>query len=128
MGAMVIYPDKAILYLANTNGLSSATNAIAHTSDVFGNNWQIGHDNNSGNNNGTRTFNGFLDEVAVFTKSLPPDRIASYYQAATSTGVAVTNGPITQGPLRFTAINLLDGQVVLQWLGNATLEEATDVY
>ncbi len=127
MVAMVIYPDKAILYMANTNGLFSATNAIPHTSDVFGNNWQIGHDNNSGNNNGTRTFNGFIDEVSVFTKSVSPDQIAAYYQAATQLGVAVTNGPISSGGLRFTAINVIDGHVVLQWLGNAILEEATDL-
>jgi hypothetical protein len=125
VAAMVIYPDKAILYLANTNGLFSATNAIAHTPDAFGNNWQIGHDNNG--NNGTRTFNGFIDEVAVFTQSLSRDRISAYYQAGISIGVAVTNGPITGNALRFTAINVLDGQVVLQWLGTATLEEATDV-
>lgn len=125
MVAMVIYPDKAILYLASTNGLFSATNAIAHNPDAFGNNWQIGHDNN--NNNATRTFNGFIDEVAVFTRSLSPDRIAAYYQAGTSIGVAVTNGPINGSSLRFTAINVLDGQVVLQWLGNATLEESSDL-
>jgi hypothetical protein len=127
MVALVIYADKAILYMANTNGLVSATNAIVHTSDVFGNNWQIGHDNNSGNNNGTRTFNGYIDEVAVFTKSLSPDRIAAYYQAASQAGVSVTNGPVNGGGLRFTAFNVLDGQVVLQWLGSATLEEAPDV-
>jgi hypothetical protein len=125
MVAMVIYPEKAILYLANPNGLFSATNAIAHSSDVFGNNWQIGHDNNSGNS--TRTFNGYIDEVAVFTKSLAPDRIAAYYQAASQAGVSITNGPVNGGGLRFTAINVLDGEVVLQWLGTAILEEAPDV-
>ena len=122
--ALVIYPDKAILYLANTNGLFSATNAIAHTPDVFGNNWQIGHDNNSGNNNGTRNFNGTIDEVAVFTRSISSDRIAAYYQAGITSGVAVTNGVVSPAGLRFTSIWVGDAQVVLQWLGNGTLEEA----
>ncbi len=125
--AMVIYPNQAILYLANTNGVRSATNAIAHTSDVFGNNWQIGHDNNSANNNGSRTFNGLLDEVAVFNRSLAPARIAAYYQAATQGGVLVTNGAVTPGAAGFTSINAVAGQVVLQWLGTGTLEETTNI-
>ncbi len=123
--AMVIYPDKAILYLGSTGALRSATNLIAHTSDVFGNNWQIGHDNNGGN--ATRTFNGLIDEVAVFTRSISPARIAAYYQAALQGGVLLTNLSVTPSGLRFTSINPVAGQVVLQWLGAGTLEESTNL-
>jgi hypothetical protein len=127
MVALVIYPDKAILYMANTNGLFSATNAIAHTSDVFGNTWQIGHDNNSGNNNGTRNFNGMIDEVAVLTKSISPDRIGAYYQAGIQSGVTITNGTVSPSGMRFTSIGFANNQTILQWLGGGTLEEATDL-
>ncbi|HWV98267.1 MAG TPA: LamG-like jellyroll fold domain-containing protein [Candidatus Acidoferrum sp.] len=123
--AMVIYPDKAILYLGSTGTLRSATNVLAHTSDVFGNNWQIGHDNSGGN--ATRTFNGLLDEVAVFTQSLSPARISAYYQAALQGGVLLTNLSVTPNALQFTEINAVSGQVVLQWLGTGTLQESTNL-
>ena len=65
--AMVIEPDKATLYLGTPTGLASAVNAIPHTADVFGT-WQIGHDNDQGS--ATRTFNGRIDEVAVYRRAL----------------------------------------------------------
>jgi hypothetical protein len=127
LAAMVIYPSQAIVYLANSNGLRSATNPIAHTSDVFGNNWQIGHDNNSGSNDGTRTFNGMIDEVAVFNQSLSPARIAAEYQAALQSAVQVTNSGVAPNVLKFTSVDAVSGQVVLQWIGVGTLQEATNL-
>jgi hypothetical protein len=123
--AMVVYPDKAILYLGTNSVLRSATNVLAHTSDVFGNNWQIGHDNNGGN--ATRTFNGYIDEVAVFTQSITPARLAAYYQAALQGGVVVTNSGVSPNTLQFTSVNAVSGHVVLQWLGGGTLQEATNL-
>jgi len=124
---MVIYPSQAILYLGTTNGLRAATNVLAHTSDVFGDNWQIGHDNSSGSNDGTRTFNGMIDEMAVFNRSLLPARIAAYYRAALRGGVQVTNSGVAPNTLRFISVQVVSGQVVLQWLGTGTLQEATNV-
>jgi hypothetical protein len=123
--AMVIYPDKAILYLGSTGTLRSATNILAHTSDVFGNNWQIGHDNSGAN--ASRTFNGLIDEVAVFNHSISPARVAAYYQAALQGGVLLTNLGVTPSGLQFTSINLVSDQVILQWLGAGTLEESTNL-
>jgi hypothetical protein len=123
--AMVIYPDKAILYLGTNGVLRSATNVLAHTSDVFGNNWQIGHDNNGGN--ATRTFNGYVDEVAVFNASISPPRLAAYFQAALQGGVLLTNTGVTPDTLQFTSVNAVSGQVVLQWLGAGTLQEASSL-
>ena len=56
--AMVIEPTQATLHLCNTNGHHSATNAIAHTADVFANNWRIGDDGNDPLLPAARTFNG----------------------------------------------------------------------
>lgn len=125
LAAMVIYPDKAILYLGSTGTLRSATNLLSHTADVFGNNWQIGHDNSGGN--ATRTFNGYIDEVAVFTHSASPDRIAAFYLAALQGGVLVTNVGTTPAAWQFTSIDVVSEQVVLQWLGTATLQESTNL-
>ena len=125
--AMVIYPDEAILYLGNTNGLRSATNAIAHTSDVFGNNWQIGHDNNSGSNDGARNFNGLIDEVAVFNQSLSPTRINAEYVAALQGNGQISNLGTTPSTLQFTSVEAASDHVILQWLGTGTLQESTSV-
>src|SRR5439155_15190747 len=80
--ALVLSPTDAILYMANSSGLFSATNVLAHTSDVFGNNWQIGHDAQDGVNSTTRVFNGVIDEVAVFTYDLSAAQLQNLYLAA----------------------------------------------
>jgi Concanavalin A-like lectin/glucanases superfamily len=78
--ALVISPTNAILYMINTNGVLSATNVLAHTADVFGNNWQIGRDDINNNlTDGARVFTGSIDEVAVFTYSLTPAQLQSLY-------------------------------------------------
>jgi hypothetical protein len=122
--ALVIDPAKAVLYLYNTNGLLSATNAIAHQNEVWDGTARIGNDAASG---AIGTFNGAMDEVAVFTQAISPARIAAYYQAGLSGGVIVTNGAVTPALLEFTSINAVAGQAVLQWVGNGILEEAASV-
>ena len=68
--ALVVSPTNAILYMYNAQGELSATNVLNHTSDVFGNNWRIGKDDNNNADDGSRTFTGMIDEVTVFTRSL----------------------------------------------------------
>jgi len=66
--AVVVSPTNAILYLYNTNGLLSATNAVAHNNMTWGGsqaNIRIGCDNSV-----ATTFNGKIDEVAVFKRTL----------------------------------------------------------
>ena len=79
--AVAISPTNAILSLYNAGTVASATNAIAHTSDVFGNNWQIGSDNSDNANTGSRTYNGIIDEVALFRQTLTPAQVQSLYLA-----------------------------------------------
>jgi hypothetical protein len=67
--SLVISPSSAVIYLYNTNGFQSATNAIPHTSEAFNTYSLIGGDSADGGN-GARTFNGIMDEVAIFTNSL----------------------------------------------------------
>jgi hypothetical protein len=83
--ALVVSPTNAIVYMYNTNAQLSATNVLAHTAEVFGT-WFIGRDNNSNADDGTRVFNGQIDEVAVFNYSLTPAQIQKLYSVG-------ANGP-----------------------------------
>ena len=91
--ALVVEPTQATLYLYNANGQLSATNAIAHTSDVFGGNWLIGADGTGGG----RVFNGVMDEVAVYTKSLTYDQIGQLYSSAVSAPVTLNIQAVSGG-------------------------------
>jgi hypothetical protein len=75
--ALVIDPSKAILYLGTGGALSNAVNAIGHTSELWGGSAQIGSDGSDL----SRTFQGSIDEVAVFNSALSFDQINSLYGA-----------------------------------------------
>jgi Concanavalin A-like lectin/glucanases superfamily len=84
--AVVIQPTQAILYLYNSSGQLSATNAIAHTSDVFGGNWLIGADGTGGG----RVFNGVIDELAIYTSALTPAQVQQLYSTGAAPPVKLT--------------------------------------
>ena len=78
--ALVISPTNATLYLVNTNGLSTADNPIAHANAVWDGSAHIGNDAN----NVDRTFDGVIDEVAVFNYAFTPEQVLNLYNASTS--------------------------------------------
>lgn len=85
MCAMVVSPSNCVLYLFNsTNGLRSATNAIAHTPDQFGypGVWRIGDDSSIAN--GGHGFMGRIDEVAVFPEALSRSQLLNLCDVAAS--------------------------------------------
>lgn len=123
--ALVVSATQARLHLLNSNGLQSATNAIAHQSEIWDGPAQLGNDPSGGT--GSRTFNGIMDEATVFAKSLSPSALSALYQAGTQGAASVTNNPVLAVNVRFTSINAVAGQVILQWNGSATLEEATNL-
>jgi len=107
--AVAITPTNAILYLYNTNGLQSATNAVAHNVMSWGGsqaNIRIGSDNSA-----ATVFNGRIDEVAVFNRALS----ASEIMQAAGAAVAPTLGLQTVG-----------SQIRLDW-SSGTLLEATNI-
>jgi len=104
--ALVITPNSGTLYMFNTNGVVSATNAIPHTPDVFGNNWQIGSDNSDLLDDGARNFNGIIDEVAVFTYSMTEAQL---------TGLYGLGGPSPIPPAVTIGIDYSGGSVVVTW-------------
>lgn len=66
--AVVVEPTKATLYLYNSNGLQTAVNTTTHNNQSWGGspaNIRIGCDNSV-----ATTFNGKIDEVAVFNRAL----------------------------------------------------------
>jgi hypothetical protein len=123
--AMVISPAQAVLYLLATNGMQSATNAIAHQVEVWDGTAQIGND--AADASGGRTFNGVMDEVAVFNKSLSFSALTNLYQAGIQGASSITNDPVLPVNLQFTGITAAAGHLILQWNGSGTLEEATNL-
>lgn len=71
-------------------------------------------------------FQGRIDEVAIFNRAIPATRVAEHYLAGKSGGVLLTNAAVTPSTLRFTSINLVGNQVVLQWFGAGSLEQASN--
>ncbi|MDB6022818.1 MAG: Immunoglobulin I-set domain protein, partial [Pedosphaera sp.] len=112
--ALVVQPTQGILYMFNAEGVSVATNVVAHTPDVFGNNWQIGRDNSANANDGTRNFNGLIDEVAVYGYSLTQAQLSSLFAAG-------------GGTVPFNLhLGISGSSVVLTW-PQGTLQEAPTV-
>jgi hypothetical protein len=83
--ALVVNPTNATLYVINTNGVSSVDNPIQHLNAVWDGNAHIGNDANNVN----RTFNGLIDEVAVFNYAFTPDQVLSLYNASTSVTLTI---------------------------------------
>jgi hypothetical protein len=73
--AVAIEPTKATLYVYNSSGFSSATNEIPHTAEAWNGDSLIGSDPNSSG----RTFDGRMDEVAVFDHTLTAQQLQALY-------------------------------------------------
>lgn len=68
-------------------------------------------------------FTGQIDEVAIFDKAIPADRIAAHFKAGKEGGEAPPSGE----PPTFGAITRSGNQITLQWTGEGTLEEAPSI-
>ncbi|MGO8701807.1 MAG: chitobiase/beta-hexosaminidase C-terminal domain-containing protein [Limisphaerales bacterium] len=131
--ALVVSPGSAVAYLCNANGQFSATNAIAHTAEAFTSDTLIGGDNDDGGSGG-RTFNGVMDEVAIFNSSLTQSQILGLYFNAV--GGTPRVGPTKASPsstvfadttVTLSATVLGPGPFSYQWQANgADLPGATN--
>ena len=74
--ALVVQPSSATMYLVTTNGRQSATNTYAHPNQGFSGAGTIGTDAYDATG---RTFNGLIDEVAVFNYALTLSQIQSLF-------------------------------------------------
>jgi hypothetical protein len=91
---LVIEPQQATLYLGTpTTGLKSAVNPVANTTMPFSGITYVGQDSQ-----GDRFFNGYVDDVAFFNRSLSLTEMQNLY--AQGSGVAVlTIAPTPAGAL-----------------------------
>lgn len=78
--ALVVTPTNATIHMMNTNGLASATHAYPHVVQSFAGTTLIGDDSFSAT--GARTFNGMMDDVAVFNRALSKADLLAIYSAA----------------------------------------------
>lgn len=112
LAAVVVEPEKATAYLIDSTGLRSATNLTTHAARAFTDNIRIGGDPNSN----ARTFDGRIDEVAIFDRALTAAQLQSLYN-----GEAVVEGPelqITRGA---------NNQITISWEGPGTLQSTTNL-
>jgi hypothetical protein len=73
--SLVVTPTNATIYMMNTNGLSLASTNITNANMAFDSSSAIGTDPFSS----ARTFNGLIDEVAIFNKSLTESQLDAIY-------------------------------------------------
>jgi hypothetical protein len=94
MVTLVVTPTNATIYMANTNGFVFASTNIANGIEAFDGVSAIGTDPYSD----ARTFNGFIDEVAVFNQALSESQVAQLYTAASGVGFApiITSQPVSE--------------------------------
>ncbi|MGD0816500.1 MAG: beta-galactosidase GalA [Verrucomicrobiota bacterium] len=86
--ALVVTPTNATLSLYNTNSIASATLAISNDVQTFAGPTYIGVDPYAS----ARTFNGTIDEVAVFNYAMTPAQVQQLYSGA-SFGPTITSQP-----------------------------------
>ena len=107
--ACTITPSNTVMYLyyvnGNTTNLYKAVNNVANVPEAFtgGTTWIASDNWNNGN-----TFNGWIDELAIFTNSLGEDQIQTMFLLS----LGLTNGlppVITQQP---TNVAVFQGQTV----------------
>jgi hypothetical protein len=77
--ALVVTPTNATIYVLNTNGIASSVFINNHAVAPFATPSTIGQDPFNAN----RTFNGYMDEVAVFNQALLPSQLTKLLTAAT---------------------------------------------
>ncbi len=83
--AVVIEPTRATVYLYNASGQLAAAHSAPHAVQLFDGITYIGTDPTYPD--GTRSFNGVIDEVSVWNRALSGDQIAALYTAASGVGV-----------------------------------------
>lgn len=88
--ALVVSPTSATLHLMNANGLLESTRTYAHVPQSFAGTTLIGDDPAAGD--GSRSFAGVIDDVAVFPTSLSKAQLVALYSAAL--GSAANYAPV----------------------------------
>jgi hypothetical protein len=78
---LVVTPTNATIYVMNTNGLASSVFTHNHIAEAFDGATLIGDDSFDAGN-GSRVFNGTIDDVAIFKAALSKDQLLGLYTTA----------------------------------------------
>ena len=108
--AVAISPTNAAFYLVNAEGFQTTNNPIAHTAQAWTGAANIGDDPDGGAATTARSYNGTIDDVAVFAHTLSTLDIQNLYA-----GISLAP-PTTPTDLIAVAG---DGQAALSWNGTA---------
>ncbi|MGH7973549.1 MAG: LamG-like jellyroll fold domain-containing protein, partial [Limisphaerales bacterium] len=114
LAVLSISPAAATLYLCNSNGIQSATNMIPHFAARSANSWRIGNDASDRG----RTFNGRIDEVAIFSYALTDTQVKQLFTTATTGALPPVTSPTKffrlAGPVA-TTITALRADGYITW-------------
>lgn len=121
MVALVVTPANATLYLANAGGVNAAVHNYPHVVQSFSGPITIGNDPLA--TDGSRVFNGSMDEVAVFNKALTQDQVLALFASASGASnfpPQIANQPAAQAPFagqnaRFSVAVVGSGPLTYQW-------------
>jgi hypothetical protein len=108
--ALSVQPDRATMHLINASGAQSAVATNTHAVRAFIDAIRIGGDPNSVD----RTFDGRIDEVAIYDRALSLEQVQSIY-----------NGETPQGPAELAISRAANGQVTVSWTGPGRLQSTT---
>ncbi len=125
--AVVINSGNAVVYLGSPGGtLQSYTNSNSNSAQTIEGDWYIGRDSS----NTARDWNGIIDDVAIFNRSLSSSEITDLYRLGYDTyywKVDATDGTstTTSATNQFTVANTVPSAPTLNSPANASTDTAT---
>jgi hypothetical protein len=120
--ALVVTPTNATLYSGTNHSIRTAVDTFAQPGQIFGGTTMIGLDVSAGE--AARTFNGSIDEVAIFNRALSSSDINALYAAGVGSVVPlpvdITLQPTNQSlffgeRLTLTSAESGAGPITNQW-------------
>jgi len=91
--ALVVTPTNGTLYLQDGTSMQTAVDTYAEGISQFTGNTYVGWDPNGGAGATSRRFNGIIDEVTIFNRSLSAADVGSLYYAATGEPAGIVTSP-----------------------------------
>jgi hypothetical protein len=110
--ALAITPSNATLYLFDSQASGSAVNGVTNALQSFAAGFALGADNQAITSN--RTFNGKMDEVAVFNYTMSASQLQQLYTAATTVPIIVNPNPTN------IVFSVANSQLTLNWPADHT--------
>ncbi|HEV2318295.1 MAG TPA: LamG-like jellyroll fold domain-containing protein, partial [Verrucomicrobiae bacterium] len=105
--ALAITPSNATLYCFDSQASGSAVNNVTNAVQSFASGFALGADAQAITSN--RTFNGKMDEVAIFNYTLSASQLQQLYTAATTVPVTVNPNPTN------IVFSVANNQLTLSW-------------